>query len=138
MNTLISQIYQNPLQPWSVHCRLAATTIFVIGVSTLQKRARVNLHSFCFGFYTQAIFLFSLVKYQRLKYEDYVYPGWAEAIGWMIALGSMLWIPGVALVKVIKVYCQRDRTDKKVGVSLCSPYTVYNSLFPGLQFQDTM
>ena len=45
-------------------------------------------------FITVAIFVFSLVKHEAVKLNNvYVYPGWAIAIGWLLALSSMVAIP---------------------------------------------
>ncbi|XP_032222489.1 sodium- and chloride-dependent GABA transporter 1 isoform X2 [Nematostella vectensis] len=46
------------------------------------------------------IFIFSLVQWQGVSYDDYQYPPWAEFVGWVMALSSMLWIPGVAIYKM--------------------------------------
>ncbi|RWS30566.1 sodium- and chloride-dependent GABA transporter 1-like protein [Leptotrombidium deliense] len=43
------------------------------------------------------VFIYSLVQYRNLSYLDYVYPWWGEFIGWLLALSSMLCIPGYAL-----------------------------------------
>lgn len=80
-------------------------------VFMLIKKNILNILFFSY----QGIFFFSLAKYKRVKYEDYVYPAWAEAIGWMIALGSMLWIPGVAIFKVIKLYYTHGQLTRKVS-----------------------
>nr|XP_008162491.1 sodium- and chloride-dependent betaine transporter [Chrysemys picta bellii] len=41
-----------------------------------------------------ATFLFSLIKYTPLKYNNwYVYPPWGYALGWLMALSSMICIP---------------------------------------------
>ncbi|XP_053497765.1 sodium- and chloride-dependent GABA transporter 2 isoform X3 [Ictalurus furcatus] len=43
----------------------------------------------CFG-----TFAFSLIKYTPLKYNnEYVYPWWGYALGWLLALSSMVCIP---------------------------------------------
>ncbi|KAA0714549.1 Sodium- and chloride-dependent GABA transporter 2 [Triplophysa tibetana] len=40
----------------------------------------------------------SLVQYQPLTFNRwYVYPGWAYALGWLLALSSILLVPGWAL-----------------------------------------
>ncbi|RWS28887.1 sodium- and chloride-dependent GABA transporter 1-like protein, partial [Leptotrombidium deliense] len=50
-----------------------------------------------------AIFIFSVVKYEKLTYaNDYTYPWWGEFIGWCMALASILWIPGYAFVYLFK------------------------------------
>ncbi|XP_064415310.1 sodium- and chloride-dependent creatine transporter 1 [Latimeria chalumnae] len=43
---------------------------------------------------SMGIFFFHLVNYERLTYNKvYTYPWWGEAIGWCLALASMLCIP---------------------------------------------
>jgi len=39
------------------------------------------------------IMIFSLAGYKPLQYIDYVYPGWANAIGWCIASLSLICVP---------------------------------------------
>uniref|UniRef100_A0A9J7XRN7 Transporter n=1 Tax=Cyprinus carpio carpio TaxID=630221 RepID=A0A9J7XRN7_CYPCA len=42
----------------------------------------------------QGTFAFSLIKYTPLKYNnEYVYPWWGYALGWLLALSSMVCIP---------------------------------------------
>ncbi|KAG8546643.1 hypothetical protein GDO81_030150 [Engystomops pustulosus] len=53
---------------------------------------------FCWLIATPAVcmgtFLFSLIKYTPLKYNNrYVYPPWGYAIGWLMAISSMICIP---------------------------------------------
>ncbi|KAF3690324.1 Sodium- and chloride-dependent taurine transporter Solute carrier family 6 member 6 [Channa argus] len=48
-------------------------------------------------------FIFSLVKYKRLTYNKvYKYPDWAIGIGWTLALASMICIPMVVVIKIIR------------------------------------
>ncbi|KAK7891628.1 hypothetical protein WMY93_023591 [Mugilogobius chulae] len=60
---------------------------------------------YCWLFFTPATclatFAFSLIKYTPLKYNGvYVYPWWGYAIGWVLALSSMLCIPLCVIFKV--------------------------------------
>lgn len=68
----------------------------------------------------QGIFLFHLVNYKPLTYNNvYVYPWWGEVIGWCLALSSMLCIPVSLLYKLFRakgtfkeVSTGRDRTHQ--------------------------
>lgn len=63
-------------------------------------------HSNLMGFYVfffQAVFLFHVVNYKPLTYNTvYTYPLWGEALGWMLALSSMLCIPLTVLYKLLR------------------------------------
>lgn len=51
----------------------------------------------------QGIFIFFLVKYKPLKYNNiYTYPTWGYSIGWLMALSSMLCIPLWIFIKMWK------------------------------------
>lgn len=52
---------------------------------------------------TQGIFVFHVVNYKPLTYnKTYVYPWWGDAIGWVLALSSMLCIPCTLLYKLLR------------------------------------
>lgn len=48
------------------------------------------------------ITVYGLVGYEPLSYEDYVYPGWANVLGWCIAGTSVAMIPAVAIIKILQ------------------------------------
>ncbi|XP_059488037.1 sodium-dependent proline transporter-like [Neocloeon triangulifer] len=48
------------------------------------------------------IFLYSLVFHVPLRYEEYLYPSWANMIGWALACVSMLQIPIWAIYMIWK------------------------------------
>ncbi|KAJ7997072.1 hypothetical protein DPEC_G00225130 [Dallia pectoralis] len=43
------------------------------------------------------ILVFTIIQFQPARYEGYVYPPWAQGIGWVIAMASVIWIPLGAL-----------------------------------------
>lgn len=47
--------------------------------------------------------MFHVVNYKPLTYnKTYVYPWWGDAIGWVLALSSMLCIPCTVLYKLLR------------------------------------
>jgi len=47
------------------------------------------------------ITVYGLLGYEPLTYADYVYPDWANALGWCIAGSSVIMIPAIATYKLI-------------------------------------
>ncbi|CAN9501613.1 unnamed protein product [Ophioblennius macclurei] len=39
------------------------------------------------------ILIFSIIQFKPARYQDYVFPDWAQGLGWVIALASIIWIP---------------------------------------------
>lgn len=50
----------------------------------------------------KGVVMFGLIYHQPLQYNDYNYPTWAEWVGWGLALSSILMIPLVAIIQLIK------------------------------------
>ncbi|XP_035288524.1 sodium- and chloride-dependent GABA transporter ine [Anguilla anguilla] len=44
-----------------------------------------------------AILVFSVIQFKPARYDSYVYPPWAQGIGWIIAMASIIWIPIAAV-----------------------------------------
>ena len=60
---------------------------------------------FTFLSFQQFIIIFSWADYSGATYgTEYVFPPWANALGWLMALCSVIWIPVVALYKI----CRED------------------------------
>ncbi|XP_046471280.1 sodium-dependent dopamine transporter [Neodiprion pinetum] len=47
------------------------------------------------------IIVYGLMGYEPLTYEDYVYPLWANVLGWLIACSSIVMIPAVGAYKLL-------------------------------------
>ncbi|XP_061073688.1 sodium- and chloride-dependent GABA transporter 2-like [Conger conger] len=59
----------------------------------------------CWLYFTPLVtlgsFIFSVVKYQPLTFNRwYVFPDWAYMLGWLLALSSVVLVPGWSLVKL--------------------------------------
>ena len=70
-------------------------------------------------FFFQFILLFALIDYSPVKYGDYDYPKWADALGWLLAIASVICIPIVMIRKLYK----EDDSSSLLGVN-----TIYISL----------
>ncbi|XP_060590649.1 sodium- and chloride-dependent glycine transporter 1-like [Ruditapes philippinarum] len=53
------------------------------------------------------ILIFAWIDYTSVTYGDYVYPGWVDAVGWLLALSSVIFIPGAMIYKL----CKEDDGD---------------------------
>uniref|UniRef100_A0A8C2Z5T6 Transporter n=1 Tax=Cyclopterus lumpus TaxID=8103 RepID=A0A8C2Z5T6_CYCLU len=59
--------------------------------------------SYITPFVCVAVFMFHVVNYKPLTYNTvYTYPLWGEALGWALALSSMLCIPVTVLYKLLR------------------------------------
>ncbi|XP_072926070.1 sodium-dependent noradrenaline transporter isoform X1 [Hemitrygon akajei] len=61
----------------------------------------------CWKFVSPAFLLFvvivSIVKFKPLTYDEYIFPFWANVVGWGIALSSMSLVPIYAIYKIFTV-----------------------------------
>nr|QQY02452.1 sodium- and chloride-dependent taurine transporter [Cryptocotyle lingua] len=80
--------------------------------------------------FTLAVFIISVTVYEELTYERasraeaYQYPGWAVLVGWMLASSSVVMIPIVMIIQIIRTpgsFVQRIKT-------LCRPVMNENLL----------
>lgn len=59
------------------------------------------------------VVMFGLLYHQPLQYNDYFYPNWAEWVGWSLALSSIVMIPLIAILQLLKT----EGTLKQVGLT---------------------
>ncbi|GAB5584837.1 sodium- and chloride-dependent neutral and basic amino acid transporter B(0+) [Prionailurus iriomotensis] len=65
----------------------------------------------------KAILIWSLVKFHRPNYAKIPYPDWGVALGWCMIIFCIIWIPIMAVVKII----QAEGTIFQRIVSCCRP-----------------
>lgn len=50
----------------------------------------------------QFILIFTVIQYKPISYGNYLYPQWSLAIGFLMAMSSVICIPVYALYKIAK------------------------------------
>uniref|UniRef100_A0A3B3YVG1 Transporter n=1 Tax=Poecilia mexicana TaxID=48701 RepID=A0A3B3YVG1_9TELE len=66
------------------------------------------------------ILIFSIIQFRPARYGDYVFPPWAQGIGWVIALASIIWIP---LGAIHTLWVLPGSLTKKLKLSI-TPYAL--------------
>ena len=56
--------------------------------------------------------MFAWIDYSPVRYGDYVYPNWADALGWLMAISSVIFIPAI----MIKMIYKEDEASGIIGV----------------------
>ncbi|XP_066494055.1 sodium-dependent noradrenaline transporter [Tiliqua scincoides] len=61
----------------------------------------------CWKFVSPAFLLFvvivSVINFKPLTYDEYVFPSWANTVGWVVASSSMILVPAYIVYKLLKV-----------------------------------
>jgi len=77
--------------------------------------------SLCFQFFTPvlslAVILFFILDYKPLTDLSYTYPGWANGIGWLLSMSSIICVPGWA---IYEVYCRQGTIYERIK-DACKP-----------------
>lgn len=82
--------------------RVNFSRYLVFWVSQLRKYKHSYINPLCL-LHSQGTFVFSIVKHSPLKFSNtYVYPLWANILGWFIATVSLSLIPLFVLHKVMQ------------------------------------
>lgn len=82
-----------------------------------------------------AIFIWSLVKFNRPTYGEIPYPDWGVAIGWCLITFCIIWIPIMAIVKIIQA---KGNIIERI-VSCCRPasnWGPYLERYRGERYKD--
>ncbi|XP_064311329.1 sodium- and chloride-dependent glycine transporter 1 [Phalacrocorax carbo] len=96
-----------------ISCIMCVAIMYIYGHHNYFKDIEMMLgfppplfFQICWRFISPAIIFFILVftviQYQPISYNDYVYPTWAISIGFLMALSSVICIPIYAIYKVCR------------------------------------
>ena len=97
-----------------------ALSYFFESAQKCAQSAIVRLYSQII--FSQVIVVFNFIDTGELDYGGYVLPGWAHAIGWMVAVIPIVLIPVYAvLVYIYDVMCYPDSEESILEVRGRSP-----------------
>ncbi|KAM9283180.1 sodium- and chloride-dependent glycine transporter 1 [Morus bassanus] len=94
-----------------ISCIMCVAIMYIYGHRNYFKDIEMMLgfppplfFQICWRFISPAIIffilIFTVIQYQPISYNDYVYPTWAISIGFLMALSSVICIPIYAIYKV--------------------------------------
>ena len=63
----------------------------------------------------QFLFVFSVVNSSPVSLGDYVYPGWADGVGWLLFAVAVLMIPLIAVIEAVKICRENASLQPLVG-----------------------
>ena len=58
--------------------------------------------------------------FKPITYGEYVFPPWANGVGWVLAMFSILMIPGTMLVKLLKAEGSMSKVYPCSPIAKCS------------------
>ncbi|XP_075117701.1 sodium- and chloride-dependent glycine transporter 1-like [Leptodactylus fuscus] len=94
-----------------ISCIMCVTIMYIYGHRNYFKDIEMMLgfppplfFQICWRFFSPAIIffilIFTVIQYRPISYNDYVYPGWAISLGFLMALSSVICIPLYAAFKI--------------------------------------
>jgi hypothetical protein len=93
------QSHFHPRKPLA--CRNKTITVFIDLLIQRLARTRYNVIYSRGDVLSQSIVVFGIVFSEPLTYHDYVYPVWANQLGWAFACSAIFMVPVMALVAII-------------------------------------
>ena len=72
----------------------------------------------------QCLLLFSLLSHERARYGDYIFPAWADFIGWMMSFAVAVCVPAYA---IFAVCCLHPGNFNEVRRYVNRNYTVFKT-----------
>ncbi|XP_019488782.1 PREDICTED: sodium- and chloride-dependent neutral and basic amino acid transporter B(0+) [Hipposideros armiger] len=97
---------------------LIAAILEIIGIIWIYGGAyAAEISLLILNCHTRAILIWSLVKFQRPVYAGIPYPNWGVALGWCMIIFCIIWIPIMAIIKIIQA---KGNIFQRI-VSCCRP-----------------
>ena len=88
-----------------------------------------GLNIFSIFFTSQLILLGSITQWKRLNYDGYVYPDWAQAVAWLLALCSFVAIPVRAISEIVHHTGSFREVRSKLFLYYLFQYIIHSKYF---------
>ena len=89
------------------YCALSPIAIGVILIASWAQYKPITRWRIIIKIIIMIMTFFTAPFYSTIFRGDYVYPGWANGIGWLIAMTAILSVPLMAVVTVVAAYRRR-------------------------------
>ena len=89
------------------YCALSPIAIGVILIASWAQYEPITRWRIIIKIIIMIMTFFTAPFYSTIFRGDYVYPGWANGIGWLIAMTAILSVPLMAVVTVVAAYRRR-------------------------------
>jgi hypothetical protein len=87
------------------HCSILLASSFAtagcLKFSKIYLLDFIVLHNHMY-YVAQFLLIFNWADYQPSRYGDYIYPTWADVIGWFMSFFVVVWIPVYAIYLLCK------------------------------------
>ncbi|KAK3101625.1 hypothetical protein FSP39_004979 [Pinctada imbricata] len=121
----ILQLMDSYVSSWSVFMMAALESVivgwvyggerFIQDIEMMIGQKNVHFHNFFKLFWKflspftlMFVLFFNLIQYRPLEFGDYVYPMWANGIGWVLSMIPITFIVTIAINKII--HAPKDKT----------------------------
>ncbi|XP_029473773.1 sodium- and chloride-dependent glycine transporter 1 isoform X2 [Rhinatrema bivittatum] len=96
-----------------ISCIMCVAIMYIYGHRNYFKDIEMMLgfppplfFQICWRFFSPLIIffilIFTVIQYRPINYNDYIYPNWAITLGFLMALSSVICIPGYAFFRIWK------------------------------------
>lgn len=80
-------------------------------------------------FYSQAVFAFQMTDIGATEFGGYVFPDWADAIGWLIGASTLMPFIGFLLYRLIKGPVSVEQYKKNSGNCYCTYLVILGEIY---------
>ena len=99
----VVQMWDHNIRLYGEIKKLSPKNLFICSIFYFFISLNNNRLTLFHSILLQAVFIFNLIQYAPLTYDEYKYPSWADGLGWILALFPLIWIFSSSVWKITTV-----------------------------------